>query len=105
MLARSSRLVFLGWPPFHCENPAFLPLDFLGFPRPKRAFSMGYEGFSLKISSPRFSPSEPRVGGPGVEAMGKRQDCSWGELNLVSDFLQLIVGSYSVSYGCRVECR
>jgi hypothetical protein len=23
-----------------------------------------------------------------VEAMRKRQDCSWGKLNLVSDFLQ-----------------
>jgi hypothetical protein len=32
-------------------------LNFLGFSRPKRAFSMGYAGFSLKEKSRAFLPA------------------------------------------------
>ena len=42
---RSARLDFLGRSPFRCENPVrtcWISLDFLGFSRPNRAFSMSY---------------------------------------------------------------
>jgi hypothetical protein len=39
-------LGFLGGWLFHCGGPAFEPLDFLGFSRLNRAFSMGYAAFS-----------------------------------------------------------
>jgi hypothetical protein len=42
---RSIRLGFLGPWPFRCEDPAYehwIVLDFLGFSRPNRYFSMGY---------------------------------------------------------------
>jgi hypothetical protein len=44
-------LDFLGGAPFRCENAGFWDwksLDFLGFSRSNRDFSMGYTGFSLK---------------------------------------------------------
>jgi hypothetical protein len=43
---RSIRLGFLGPDPFRCEDPhneGWIVLDFLGFSRPNRDFSMGYE--------------------------------------------------------------
>src|ERR1700683_2882228 len=46
---RSIRLGFLGPWPFRCEDPArrgWISLDFLGFSRPNRDFSMGYADFS-----------------------------------------------------------
>ena len=39
------------------DSGGWISLDFLGFSRPKRVFSIGYDGFSSKIFSPRFSPS------------------------------------------------
>jgi DNA-binding transcriptional ArsR family regulator len=48
-LIRSMRLGFLGPWPFRCENPAdesWISLDFLGFSRPDRDFSMDYEALS-----------------------------------------------------------
>jgi hypothetical protein len=42
----------------------------------------------LKIFSPRFSPSRTTGMGAGNRGHAEAQDCSWGELNLVSDFLQ-----------------
>ena len=44
-LVRSIRLGFLRSWPFRCEAPAYerwIVLDFLGFSRPNRDFSMGY---------------------------------------------------------------
>ena len=39
------------------NSGGWISLDFLGFSRQKRVFSIGYAGFSSKIFSPRFSPS------------------------------------------------
>jgi hypothetical protein len=52
-------LVFLGAPPFPHEIPDYgywKSLDFLGFSRPNRDLSMGYEGFSGNDISRRFLP-------------------------------------------------
>jgi hypothetical protein len=46
---QSIRLGFLGDWPFRYGNLLFGVLDFLGFSRANRAFSMGYEGFSLEV--------------------------------------------------------
>jgi hypothetical protein len=53
-------LGFLGWGPFRGEGLVFEPwilLDFLGFSRQKRDFSMGYAGFSLKEISRALLPA------------------------------------------------
>jgi hypothetical protein len=42
----------------------WISLDFLGFSRPKSAFSMGYAGSSLKIFFFALSPVE-NLGGAG----------------------------------------
>jgi hypothetical protein len=52
-------LGFLGARRFGRENLIFegwKSLDFLGFSRPKRDFSMGYAGFSLKEKSCALLP-------------------------------------------------
>jgi hypothetical protein len=56
-------------------------LDFLGFSRLNRAFSMGYTGFSLDHFHRGFSPL--RLAGAGACGRGQAgaQDCSLGELN------------------------
>jgi hypothetical protein len=69
-------LGFLGLGPFSRENPGFegwKGLDFLGFSRPNRAFSMGYAGFSLKeIFSRPFAPApEPWERQPTILACVK----------------------------------
>jgi hypothetical protein len=56
-LAGSICLGFLGAWRFRCENPVFerwTSLDFLGFSRPNRDFSMGYGGFSREEISRAF---------------------------------------------------
>jgi hypothetical protein len=64
-------------------------LDFLGFSRPNRDFSMGYADFSAKNFSSRFFR---RHGSAGTGAPrgwhAEAQDCSWAKLNSISDFLQ-----------------
>jgi hypothetical protein len=87
-------LGFLGLRPFGRENPGFerwKSLDFLGFSRPNRAFSMGCAGFSLKGN---FSPLSP----PAAELWERQPrfwlregtDWSWGKPNQISAFLQEI---------------
>jgi hypothetical protein len=47
-------------------------LDFLGFSRPNRDFSMGYAGFSLKeISRALLSPESS--GGTGASGLGTQK--------------------------------
>jgi hypothetical protein len=56
-------LGFLGAGPFGAESPIsgyWIPLDFLGFSRPNRDFSMGYAGFSLNDFSSPFFPASAR---------------------------------------------
>jgi len=67
-------------------------LDFLGFSRSNRDLSMGYAGFSRKNIS-RALCRGGRSAGTGACGPGhaEAQDCSWGKLSLVSDFLQEIV--------------
>ena len=76
-LIRSMRLGFLGPWPFRCENPAdegWISLDFLGFSRPNRDFSMGYGALSEETF---FSALFPALRGAerecSVEAVRKRR--------------------------------
>jgi hypothetical protein len=90
-------LGFLGAGPFRCENPeneGLISLDFLGFSRPNRTFSMGYTGKPTKVFSRRFSVM---LRGAGTAARGREraeeQNCSWADLNLLPVFPQQIVVS------------
>jgi hypothetical protein len=94
-LVQSIRLGFLGAWPFRCESPAdegWIFLDFLGCSRPNLDFSMGYTAFSAENFS-RALLRGARPAGTGACGRGhaEAQDCSWGKLNLISDFLQEIV--------------
>jgi hypothetical protein len=65
-LSGAKTLVFSGWK----------SLDFLGFSRPKRAFSMGYARFSLK----NFSLA-PCLAATALERRPWRlRTCGWAEL-------------------------
>jgi hypothetical protein len=94
---RSGRSVlgFLARGLFAAKTPAhecWISLDFLGFSRQNRDFSMGYAAFSAENFFSRFFPV---VRSSTIYACGlghaEAQDCSWGERNLASDFLQEIV--------------
>jgi hypothetical protein len=72
----ATHLVFLGPRRFVAKTPAYkgwIILDFLGFSRPNRDFSMGYTDFSEENFSSRFFPNlriaELEL---AVEAMRKR---------------------------------
>jgi hypothetical protein len=70
-------LGFLGASPFRRKSPDlehWIPLDFLGFSRPNRDLSMGYEGFSPEDFSRRFRPAAARGAqqAAAVETMAKR---------------------------------
>jgi hypothetical protein len=84
-------LGFLGAWPFGRETPVFecwKSLDFLGFSRPNRAFSMSYGGFSLEEISTDLCRSS---GGGGMGASGRvERSAGWprGKLTLASDFQQ-----------------
>jgi len=57
-------LGFLEPSPFCCEDPDFggwNSLDFLGFSRPNRDFSMGYADKSGKVFSSRFCRQETAI--------------------------------------------
>jgi hypothetical protein len=87
-------LGFLGLGPFGRENLGFegwKGLDFLGFSRPNRAFSMGYAGFSLKENSRARLPRARTVETAAHDfGLGKGTDWSWGKPNWISAFLQEI---------------
>jgi hypothetical protein len=73
------------WPrPFRCEAPAdvcWLVLDFLGFSRANRDFSMGYEARSGEIFFSRFFPSNSQRHDGSLRSWhAEGQDCSWGKL-------------------------
>ena len=85
-------LDFLGPWPFCREDPAYEGLDFLGFSRQNRYFSMGYEAKSAaKFIARFFRDVEKRRSGSPRSWHMEAQDCSWGKLNLIPVFLQLIV--------------
>jgi len=73
-----------------CEG--WISLDFLGFSRKNRVFSMGYEAWSGEKFSRAFSLAL-RSAGAGACSRGHADalDCSWGKFTLASDFLQSIV--------------
>ena len=107
--------VFLAPGRFGLKTPVFegwKSLDFLGFSRPNRDFSMGYADFSRKFFSWAF-PGVERGGGTGACDRGhaEERNCSWGEVNLASDFLQGIVVPAVSSAGtlnssnCRTASR
>jgi hypothetical protein len=81
-------LDFLGLSRFCRQNLTSDVLDFLGFSRPDRAFSMGYvEKASKKFSSP-FVRSDGHRNGIDSRGCAQAQSCSWGQLNLLSAFPQ-----------------
>jgi hypothetical protein len=67
-------LDFLGAAPFLFKTPflwGWISLEFLGFSRPNRAFSMSYAGFSLEIFSRALSPI--RRAGTGVRGRDREE--------------------------------
>jgi hypothetical protein len=89
---RPIRLDFLGACPFCCKNLRFWVLDFLGFPwilSSESSLFNGLRGIKREkyFSGVSLALRGSRTGGGG-QWHSEAQDCSWGELNLVSDFLQ-----------------
>jgi hypothetical protein len=79
---------------FVAKTPTYdrwISLDFLGFSRPNQALSMGYAGFSLENFSSPFTLGVRSAGRDLESWEAKAQDCSWGKLSSISDFLQDIV--------------
>src|SRR3984957_15537608 len=90
---RRPGLGFLGTSRFAAKTLGFggwISLDFLGFSRPDRDLSMGYTRFSAKIFSSRLSSRKSRRNGGPTIRHAEEMDCSWGDLSLISDFLQEI---------------
>jgi hypothetical protein len=59
---------------------------------------MGYEEKTQGIFSARFSPRRRRHSGHQPHLAAEEQNCSWGKLNLISNFLQSIVVSADSFY-------
>jgi hypothetical protein len=99
--ARSIRFwFFLAGRRFAAKTPSqegWISLDFLGFSRPNRDFSMGYEDLSLNEFSRALCGGGQRRN--GRQRPWHAEDRSWGELSTVSDFLQAIVVRQKLS--CR----
>jgi hypothetical protein len=70
------------------ENDYWILLDFLGFSRQNRDFSMGYADLGRKIFLASFSARDEW--NVRVEAMRKGGICSCGKTSLISDFRQSI---------------
>jgi hypothetical protein len=72
-------LGFLGLWLFRCGNPdreGWISLDFLGFSRPKRDFSMGYAGFSAEENFSRSFAAGAAA--PGQEPVFlRRRNAVW----------------------------
>ncbi len=99
-----SVLGFLGPGHFAAKTPVdecWIVLDFLGFSRPNLYFSMAYEAFSGKNFSLSLSGSAETPEREPAEG----QDCSWGKLNLFSDFLQEITARAKTSTYCSEARR
>jgi hypothetical protein len=99
---KSIRLGFLGPWSFRCEDPRHelrILLDFLGFSRSNRDFSIGYTASSEKNFSSRFVRG---VGGAGTVGlalgMSKSRTIHEAKLALISDFLQHITVRVSVAH-------
>jgi hypothetical protein len=83
--------VFLASRLFHSEGPAgagCIVLDWLGFSRQNRDFSMGCAQLKLETIFPApVTACEARSGAGGFGA-SNIQNCSWRQIKLNSDFLQ-----------------
>jgi hypothetical protein len=67
----------------------WIRLDFLGFSRPNLDLSMSYTGFSLAEISRALGLANGSAGMDSTRrGRADAQDCSWGKLNIISDFLQ-----------------
>jgi hypothetical protein len=95
--SRRPDLGFLGASPLCCEYPRFWGLDFLGFSRANRDFSMGYADKSEKVF---FIPLFVAVKEPSQrlahDLAWRRTDCSWRKLNTISDFLQDVAARHKL---------
>ena len=91
---RRPGLGFLGTSPFRCENPRFWGLEKLGFPwilsSESRLINGLHEIFSERFFLALLSSRMSRRNGEPPIWYAKRTDCSWGKLNVISDFLQEI---------------
>src|ERR1700722_20067750 len=89
--ARRPGLGFLGTSPFRCENPRFCGLEKLGFPwilsSESRFINGLHDIFSERFFLAPLSSGTSRRNGDPTMRYAKRTDCSWGKLNLISDFL------------------
>jgi len=87
--------VFLACGRFATKTTArtcWISLDFLGFSRPNRDFSMGYTDFCAKDFSSRFVCGVGSTRSAGVAfGMRKGRSTHRAKLTLISDFLQLNV--------------
>jgi hypothetical protein len=95
-------LGFLGSWPFGRETPRFegwKSLDFLGFSRPNRAFSMGYAEISLKenFSRPFAQAAAPERGTWGRGHEEDAQNYSPGKPSAISVFRQPIVARQKIA--------
>ncbi len=73
------------------RKPTFVAIGLLGFPwisRPNRDLSMGYADFRWRNFSGPWPRRRQRRNGLLRSWRADAQDCSWGKLNLISDFLQ-----------------
>jgi hypothetical protein len=95
------RLGFLGSWLFRCENPDYegwISLEFLGFSRPNRDFSMGYADFwRKKISRALLPLGRRRRDGSRYSYDAEMQHGSSSKPNSFSAFLQ----SIAVDRNCR----
>ena len=94
-MVRRSVWVFLARRRFAAKTPAiegWIHVDFLGFSRANRDFSMGYTDKTVKNFSSRFSRGVGKMDPKAqVFVLWKGGDSSSGKLTLASDFLQAIV--------------
>jgi hypothetical protein len=89
MLVRSMRLGFLGPSYFAAKPPDYaywILLDFLGFSRPNRDFSMGYAGFSTDVFSQALSSRRKRRSG-----LRRSRSLGRAELFMGASLLQFLI--------------
>jgi hypothetical protein len=100
-------LVFLGRGRFAAKAPVegyWFSLEFFGFSRPNRELSMGYAELGAKYFSRALWRWNRRCG--PLSFHEKRRDSSWAKLNLISDFLQLmLVGQFRTRSQFRAHCQ
>jgi hypothetical protein len=82
----------------------WISLDFLGFSRANRDFSMGYTDKTEKSFSSRFCRRERAVETVKPTIWhGEGTDCSWGKLNSISNFPQDIATRFRLAVSIQKQ--